>query len=71
MSDISYPVTTHPSLFDSEAMERKPEDALLVQAVQLLKDIRTELRVMNEALQAGLNLSGDLDQFRSDPYFKE
>lgn len=71
MPDISYPVTTHPSLWDSEAMDRKPEDALLLQMMQLLKDIRTELRVLNEAIQNGLNLSDDLESLRSDPYYKE
>ena len=69
MSDISAPVTTHQSYLDSDAFLRKPEDALLVQLVQLLSDIRTELRVMNASIQEGLNVPGELDHSRHDPYF--
>lgn len=69
MSDISSPVTTHQSYLDGDALIRKPEDALLVQIVQLLTDVRTELRVLNTSIQIGLNVADDLDRSRQDPYF--
>ena len=37
--------------------------------VQLLNDIRSELRITNTLLQSGLGVKDDLDNYRADPYW--
>ena len=69
MSDLIAPVTTYPAFWSSEESVRKPEDPLAVQILSVLREIRTELRILNASTQSGLNLQDDLDTARQDPYF--
>mgnify|MGYP001576491734 FL=1 len=69
MSDLIAPVTNQPSFWDSNLGGRKIDDPLATQILMVLKDIRTELRVLNTSIQAGLNLQDDLDSARKDPHF--
>ena len=41
------------------------------QWLQLLRDIRTELRILNTQIQFGLNSGTDPDVMRQDPYYTE
>ena len=37
--------------------------------LELLTDIRTELRILNTQIQIGLNSTVDVDLLRQDPYY--
>ena len=69
MSDLIAPVTTQPSFWNPEGGQRNPDDPLTSQLLAVLKDIRTELRILNTSIQMGLNVKDDLDSARQDPYF--
>jgi hypothetical protein len=45
--------------------------ALLVEEGNLLRDLRTELRILNSNLTSGLNVQDDSDRMRGDPYFNQ
>lgn len=64
MSDLIAPVTSQPSFWDPSLGGRKVDDPLATQILMVLKDMRTELRILNDAIQAGLNLHDDLDLVR-------
>ena len=61
MSDLISPV----DIRSISPLEERYENQLL----QLLRDIRTELRVLNTQLAVNLNSQIDSDQLRSDPYY--
>lgn len=68
MSDLIAPITSQPSFWDPSLGGRKVDDPLATQILMVLRDVRTELRILNNAIQAGLNLRDDLDLARLDPH---
>jgi hypothetical protein len=44
--------------------------ALVEQGI-LLRDLRTELRILNSNMTSGLNVQDDSDRMRGDPYFNQ
>ena len=61
MSDLLAPV----DIRSIPAKEESYENQLL----QLLRDIRTELRVLNTQIEFGLNSRINSDDLRKDPYY--
>lgn len=45
------------------------DTAILQTLVDVMTDLRTELRVLNSVVAQGLNVKDDLDNMRQDPYF--
>ena len=63
MSDLIAPV-------DIRSIPRS-EESYENQLLQLLTDLRTELRILNTQIQIGLNSTVDVDLLRKDPYHTE
>ena len=61
MSDLIAPV-------DIRSIPKQEEEYEL-QLLQLLRDIRTELRVLNTQIEVNLNSSIASDDLRNDPYY--
>ena len=61
MSDLIAPVDIHSIPKSEESYEN--------QLLQLLRDIRTELRVLNTQLEINLNSQIASDDLRKDPYY--
>ena len=47
----------------------KAEESYENQLLQLLRNICTELRILNTQIQIGLNSTVDVDLLRQDPYY--
>lgn len=69
MSDLIAPTPVQPQYWDPSEGLRTTEDPITLQMVNLLLDIRTELRILNATSKAGFNLLDDTDILRTDPYF--
>jgi len=69
MSDLIAPIPIQPQFWDPVQGQRTTESSLDAQLLVVMRAILTELRILNQSIQAGFNLSDNLDQARQDPYF--
>lgn len=63
MSDLIAPV---------QLLQEPPDQtAVNNRLIELLTDIRAELRILTFLFQSGFSITDDIDMYRKDPYFTD